>query len=127
MACARLWYGQGLGSYGTVFAFYNTQHAVDNLPQYYEYAHSDWLQLLAETGITGATLYALFLVLPLAALGGMRGVSAPPLYLLAGCGLILLYAWIEFPFGNPAVTLTFWICYFSAVRWAQLDRRERAG
>ncbi len=48
------------------------------------------------------------------------------LYSLLGCGLILAYAWVEFPFGNVAVTLAWWTCWFSAVRIAQLDARESA-
>ena len=126
MACDRPWFGWGLGSYGTIFTFYNTLHSRDNLPQYYADAHSDWLQLLAETGAIGTGLYLLFFLAPLFLLRRSGKIPSLPRYLLFGCGLILLYAWIEFPFGNPAVTLAFWTCYFSAVRWAQLDQRERA-
>jgi len=47
--------------------------------------------------------------------------SLLPRYLLTGCGLILLYAWVEFPFANPAVVLTFGATYYCAVRYALLD------
>jgi O-antigen ligase len=128
MVCDRPWFGWGLGSYGTVFSFYNTQTSpVDKLPVFYADAHSDWLQLLAETGVTGTLLYLAFLLLPLRLIRCFSKISVLPHYLFAGCGLILLYASIEFPFGNPAVTLAFWTCYFCAVRWAQLDQSERAG
>jgi uncharacterized membrane protein len=49
-----------------------------------------------------------------------------PAYLLAGCGLILLYATVEFPLGNLAVVLTWWVCFFSAVHYARLYDREAA-
>ena len=125
MAGEQPWFGWGLGSYGTVFSFYNTQTSpIDKLPVYYADAHSDWLQLFAETGAIGTLLFLGFLLAPLLTLR-RRTITTLPRYLFAGCGLILLYACIEFPFGNPAVTLTFWICYFAAVRWAQLDQRER--
>ena len=125
MACDRPWFGWGLGSYGTVFMRYNTQVSpADKLPVYYEDAHSDWLQLFAETGAIGISLFAFFLLLPLIQLDRFRQISGLPRYLFAGCGLILAYAWLEFPFGNPAVTLTFWTCYFCAIRWAQLERHE---
>jgi len=127
MACARPWFGWGLGSYGTAFAFYNTQHSVDNLPQYYENAHSDWLQFIAETGAIGTFFLLGFLLVPLLQLRKLRQITALPLYLFGGCGLILLYAGIEFPFGNPAVTIAFWSCLFAAVRWSQIDQRERTG
>ena len=125
MACEQPWFGWGLGSYGTIFSFYNTLQSSDHLPQFYADAHSDWLQLFAETGAIGTLLFLGFLLAPLLTLR-RRAMTTLPRYLFAGCSLILLYACIEFPFGNPAVTLTFWICYFTAVRWAQLDQRERA-
>lgn len=127
MANDKPWFGWGLGSYGTVFTFYNNLLSGDNLPQYYEDAHSDWLQLLAETGTIGTMLFSAILLTPLLLLRGRRATSALPRYLFAGCGLILLYAGIEFPFGNPAVTLFFWICYFCAVRWIQLESHEHSG
>ena len=125
MASDRPWFGWGLGSYGTVFSFYNTESSpIDKLPVYYEDAHSDWLQLFTETGVTGTALYLIFILVPLFSLRRLTKISSLPRYLLAGCGLILLYAWIEFPFGNPAVTLVFWTCLFCAVRWAQFDQCE---
>jgi len=128
MARDRPWFGWGLGSYGTVFSFYNTQTSpIDKLPVYYEDAHSDWLQLFAETGAIGIAAYLLFLAAPLSTVRRLQKTSALPGYLLAGCGLILLYAWIEFPFGSPAVTIAFWTCFFCAVRWAQFDQHERVG
>jgi O-antigen ligase len=127
MANDRFWFGWGLGSYGTVFALYNTQHASDNLPQYYEDAHSDWLQLLAETGAIGTALFLALLVAPLLLLRRLEKISSLPLYLFAGCGPISLYAWVEFPFSNPAVALTFWTCYFCAVRWVQLESHKHSG
>ena len=128
MACDRPWFGWGLGSYGTVFMRYNTQTSpVDRLPVYYQDAHSDWLQLFAETGVIGSLFYLLLLLVPLSFLRPFKQISALPTYLLAGCGFILLYAWIEFPFGNPSVTMTFWTCFFCAVRWFQIEQRELAG
>jgi O-antigen ligase len=128
MACDRPWFGWGLGSYGTVFMRYNTQTSpVDRLPVYYQDAHSDWLQLFAETGAIGTILLLGFLLVPVFQLRQLRQITALPRYLLGGCGLILLYAGIEFPFGNPAVTIAFWTCFFAAVRWAQIDQREHTG
>jgi hypothetical protein len=34
--------------------------------------------------------------------------------------LIALYAWVEFPFANPAVMLVFWLSLLTAVRYHQL-------
>ena len=41
---------------------------------------------------------------------------------LVACGLVVLYATIEFPFGNIALVLTWWFCFFAALRYAQLER-----
>lgn len=124
MTMDKQWFGWGLGSYGSVFRNYNTLQSSDGLPQYYEYAHSDWLQLLAETGMIGAALYACFILLFFRPLRRFRNVASLPRYLFSGCTLILLYAWIEFPFGNPAVTLFFWIGLFGAVAWIKLDQSK---
>lgn len=124
MFCERPICGWGLGSYGTVFTRFNTQVAADRLPQYYEDAHSDWLQALAETGWIGGALRAFMVILPAITLFRSRPWRATTAYPLFGCVLILIYAWVEFPFGNVAVTLAWWTCWFSAVRLAQLDARE---
>ena len=127
MARDSLAYGWGLGSYGTVFMRYNTRESIDRLPQFYENAHSDWLQLLAETGLVGLSLIAAFFL----GLGFLLLRAAPlpafSLYLLAGCVLILLYAWIEFPLQNSAVRIAFWLSLFTAIRYAQLDEHEHPG
>jgi hypothetical protein len=44
--------------------------------------------------------------------------------MLAGCALVLLYAWVEFPFANPAVMISFWCCLYCASRYAQLSQTE---
>lgn len=126
MAKDRLAFGWGLASYPTVFVLYNRQNAPDRLPVYFEDAHSDWLQSVAEVGLVGSACRALLVLLPLAALWRSRPLSAPIVYPLIGCGLLLAYAWVEFPFGNVAVTAAFWLSFFAAVRLAQLEARERA-
>jgi hypothetical protein len=45
-------------------------------------------------------------------------------YLLAGCTVLMLYALVEFPFGNLAVVFAWWIACFSAVQYARLHDRE---
>ncbi len=125
MAADRPAFGWGLGSYPAVFQRYNTQQSTDGLPIFYVDAHSDWLQSLAETGFTGTALLGLLVLIPVVAT--LRHRPGPlPAYLLAGCGLVLLYAWIEFPFGCPAVIAAFWVVLFSATRLAQLDAHDRA-
>jgi O-antigen ligase len=124
MAAQKPWFGWGLESYAHVFRIFNTQRSPDLwvwIPFYAE-AHNDWLQSLAETGFVGTALLLLLGFLPLRAVRRQCFASVVPRYLLAGCALLLLYAWVEFPFANPAVLLTFCACWYLGVRYADLDR-----
>jgi O-antigen ligase len=126
MARDKLWFGWGMDSYPHVFSrFYNTQTSrVDRLPVFYRDAHSDWLQAFAEHGLVGSALLAWCALLPLRSLKGKQLRSPVPLYLLGGCAFVLVYAWIEFPFANVSVVLTWWLCWFSAVQYGRLQDRE---
>jgi O-Antigen ligase len=120
MARPRLLFGWGMGSFPSVFGLYNTQVAKgDHIPVVYHDAHSDWLQSVAELGFVGTALIALAVLLPLLAIRGM-GVTHIPYFILAGCALVGAYAWIEFPFGNVAVVLTWWLLFFCAVQYSRL-------
>jgi len=126
MAEAKPWFGWGLESYAHVFRIFNTQRAAETwvwIPFYAE-AHSDWLQAFAEVGLIGTVLLVLLGLLPLLSVSWRRSRSLVPRYLLGGCGLLLLYAWVEFPFANPAVLLTFCALFYSAVRYAALDQPD---
>jgi O-antigen ligase len=125
MAREHLSFGWGLGSYPTVFTLFNTQESsVDRLPVYYADAHSDWLQSIAEVGVVGSACRGLLLLLPLIAAARRRGRSTLSAYLLSGCTVLLLYALIEFPLGNPAVKFTFFLCFFCAIRLVMLRGGE---
>ncbi|MFI5335199.1 MAG: O-antigen ligase family protein [Opitutales bacterium] len=127
MAMERPWFGWGLESYGDVFRIFNTQRAVESWfgQPYYRAAHSDWLQSVAENGVVGTGLILLLGLLPLRHSSWRRLSSTLPLYLLAGCGLVLLYAWVEFPFANPSVLIAFWTALYVASRYAILDREAQ--
>jgi len=123
MAAEKPWFGWGLESYAYVFRVFNTQRAAELwiwIPFYAE-AHNDWLQSLAEVGFVGTGLLALLVLLPTVAVRWRRVDSILPRYLLAGVGIVLLYAWVEFPFANPAVMLTCWLTFYCAIRYATLS------
>lgn len=120
MGRERLLFGWGMGSYPSVFPLFNSQESrIDHLPVIYHDAHSDWLQSVAEIGLVGTALIGAAVGLPLFA---SRRARLPMLsfFLLSGCVLIAAYAWIEFPFGNVAVVLVWWLCYFSAIQYIRL-------
>ena len=114
-----------MGSYPHVFTFFNTKVSrADRLPVFFADAHNDWLQALAEHGIVGSALLGLCAIVPLRRLR-LRHVSSPvPAYLFAGCALILAYAWLEFPFGNPAVVYCWWLCFFCAIHYVRLSQPD---
>jgi O-antigen ligase len=126
MAEAKPWFGWGLESYAHVFRMFNSHRANEGWAwiAFYAEAHNDWLQALAEVGFVGTGLLVLLGLLPLATVRWARVASPIPRYLLAGCGLLLLYAWMEFPFANPAVLLTFCAVFYCAVRYAELDAAQ---
>lgn len=126
MALDRPWTGWGLESYRTVFVRYNTEGSPrDHLIHHYDQAHSDWLQSLAETGFIGTALLVLTGILPLwSTRRALLARGGPGRMLLGGCALIVTYAWVEFPFANPAVTVAFWVLFFAGVRYTVLSESE---
>jgi O-antigen ligase len=123
LARQKPWFGWGLESYGTAFQLIRPRPlaAKRQYESSYVEAHSDWLQSIAETGFVGTILVMLMAILPLSTLRWRDLRQALVAYPLAGCGLITLYAWIEFPFGNGAVLIAFWLSFFAAIRYAQLS------
>ena len=110
-------FGWGISSFGTVFPLYRQ---ADTTGLHYEHAHSDWLQSLAENGGVGTLLLVLVAARFLAPLR-RRGLKPFAGWLLAGCGLTVLYAAVEFPFENPAVLALWWTLFFAALRHARLS------
>lgn len=128
MARARPWFGWGAGSYPHVFQLYNTAepNPIDKLPRFFHDAHNDWLQAVAEHGLIGATVLALCAIVPLATVGRRAGNNRLSRRLLAGCAVVLAYAAIEFPFGNFAVLLTWWLLFAVALRYGILSEPKAA-
>ncbi len=121
MARERPAFGWGMGSFPSVFPLYNSQKpGIDRIPVVYHDAHSDWLQSIAEIGCVGTLLIGASVALPARVLF-RRHVSKLPYFLAAGCILVAAYAWVEFPFGNVAVVLAWWLCFFSSVQYLRLS------
>ena len=115
-------WGWGFGSYGYVFHRYNSQSApATRWPTIFEDAHSDWLEALAEIGIVGTTLVVGMALGPLLTVRRFVFSGPFPGFLFTGATLLALYAMIEFPFANPAITLSFWTVLFMGLRYAGLE------
>lgn len=121
MADEKPWFGWGMGSYAHVFRRFNSQHAKDVPGQpFYAEAHSDWLQTIAETGLTGLVCW---LALGWGLLRAARNCArqCPPVRpLLAAVCLVVAYALVEFPFTNLAVVFLLWALVFAIVRYGEL-------
>jgi O-antigen ligase len=123
MAKARPLFGWGMASYPHVFMLYNTQEPDrrDHLPVFYGAAHNDWFQALAEHGFVGTALLGLCALVPFAGLHRPLFDNPIPTCLMLGCAAIVAYALVELPFENVAVVLSWWLCFFCAVRYARLS------
>lgn len=116
-------FGWGLDSYDVAFQLIRPRSlmAYRQYERSYATAHNDWLQSLVETGFSGTLLLMLTAALPIASLRGASLRHPLVIYPLAGIGLTLLYAMVEFPFSSGAFLVLFWTSLFIAVREAQLQ------
>lgn len=126
MAAEKPWFGWGMDSYPRVFTVFNTRVSVDRLPVFYQDAHSDWLQALAEHGRVGTALLIALALVPLWSTRRLLRDCSFAHPLLAACGLLVLYAALEFPFGNFAVVLTWWTVFHCALRYAEVTATAAA-
>jgi O-antigen ligase len=126
MAKERPLFGWGMGSFPSVFALYNTQvPRGDHIPVVYHDAHSDWLQSIAEIGFAGTSLIGAAVAMPFIATRKRR--KGPiPFFIYVGLVLVTGYAWIEFPFGNVAVVLGWWLFFFCAIQYLRLSDLDGA-
>jgi O-antigen ligase len=121
MAADRPAFGWGLESYGSIFLNYSRVPAdINGVVNTFEDAHSDWLQALAELGFVGVALLVLFAALPLVETLRRARPRIAEIWPLAACCLVAAYAWVEFPFANPAVVALWWVSWFAALRGLQL-------
>ena len=117
MARDRPWFGWGPGSFEIVFPVYqgNYLRSADGRPEArIEDAHNDWLQLLAECGVIGASLIVLPFGVCLAR--GWKSDSYAARWIAAMCALVGIYALIDFPFRNPAVLMLCTVIVTTAYR-----------
>lgn len=137
LAQSSLWFGHGAGNFRYVFPqtqqnhpeiwrrrFYNRQGtAYTEKRIFWEYAHNDYAQLLAELGLIGAVFFCGTVLLILGA-ARRNALWRQPflLLLLAGPLFVAFSAWTDFPTHNPAILVG--VCAITALtlRWATLAR-----
>jgi O-antigen ligase len=108
---AHPWLGTGLGTFITVYP----QYASFDSAKLVDYAHNDYLQLLAEAGMVGlAAIVAFFLILYGMGLRRLRQVKDPfeqalRLGALVACSGMLLHSLVDFNLHIPANALLFFL------------------
>ena len=140
MAKDSMVFGHGIGEYRFLFPLYQQNYQeiwmsrrwdgtqgkfVPHGRIFWEYAHNDHAQLLAEMGLIGATLAGLALVFVFICGWQVNLFSQFGLLLiLGGLAMVLATAAVDFPLHNPAVLFTTGAVGALTLRWAQLSRRS---
>ncbi len=132
MAKDNLVTGWGAGSYRHYFPVYQRHypdiHIVPwnkNLRMRWEYAHNDYVQLLAELGLIGASILAAMLLAGLRHFVRHRVWQRPHLmFILLALTITAAHAWVDFQFHNPAI-LVLWCASAALVgRWTEFESRS---
>lgn len=137
MAKDNLVTGWGAGSFRHYFPVYQREYpeiyqvsrgpSRPPLTMRWEYAHNDYVQLLAELGLIGASLILAMLACGVRHLMKLRVYARPHLmFIVLALVITAAHAWVDFQFHNPAI-LFLW-CASAALlgRWAELES-PRAG
>ena len=121
------WQGTGAGSFRYHFPFTQQKYSGLHFRQdYFEHAHSDYLQALMEYGIFGSLpLFLFFLLLVGRAVVACLLRPAVHLPILAGIGVFCLHAWWDFPAQCPSVLLTLVFVLAIMGRWGLVDASKQ--
>jgi hypothetical protein len=103
--------GSGVGSFQPV---YRTQEPLDMVTTtYMNHAHSDWLEILLETGLCGMVLASMFLVWWLRRASTILKAEEPDHFARAAIiaiAAILLHSIVDYPLRTAAISAVFAIC-----------------
>jgi O-antigen ligase len=130
MAKDNLACGWGAGCFRYYFPVYQVRYPeIDRDPDvgaklYWEHAHDDYVETLAEVGLVGSSLAALWLGCAAWLMIRAR-VWENPLALFATLGLVItaVHSAVDFNFQNPAILLTWCALVPAIILWAERDKR----
>jgi O-antigen ligase len=132
MAKDNLITGWGAGSFRHYFPVYQRHYPeIYKVPgnptvvMRWEFAHNDYVQLLAELGLIGAALILSMLIAMGLHFLQQKSYLQPHLMLiLLGLLITTLHAWVDFQFHNPAI-LFLWCASIALLgRWAEFEHRR---
>lgn len=114
-------FGWGMDSFTQLLPFYADDTLLGSR---HDRATSDILQTLAEVGILGCLpICILIAYLTIRYFRGQHDIHLTN-HMLLGCVGCIICACFDAPFMSPAVFLSFFIIFFSALRWANLSRNR---
>jgi O-antigen ligase len=132
MAKEHAFAGSGAGSFRFLFPKYQQHYpeiSIDNGKRmYWEHAHNDYLEVLAEYGLIGVGILGsaiLFLVTKLLRLYAWQ--HSLPLFVVLGLGITAIHSLVDFGFYNIAILTTWCVLSFGTVRWLELEELATSG
>jgi O-antigen ligase len=114
-------FGWGVDSFQQLAPFYLDDSL---LGARYDRVTSDALQLLAEVGIVGTAVTVLILALLMFHYIRRKLDVRTTNHLLIGCIGVVVMAFFDTPLMSPAVFLSLFVVFFSALRWAVVSRNK---
>lgn len=119
--------GSGLESFGVAYTRFDTANGMYRI----EHAHNDYLQMLADGGVVGFALIAVFVFFLFR--GGLRTIReskdrfrrSAAVGALAGCFGVLVHSFVDFPLRTNANMFFFLLLAAIAVRKVRSHRVER--
>lgn len=123
---ASPWLGHGANSFEFIFPQYQQHYPTiwkrGKLHLFWEFAHNDIAQTLAELGIFGSSLIVLGWLWGIGRFLRIRAWANPlSITLLLGMTCTVAHSWGEFVFQNPAILITWVALGVISLRWAELD------
>jgi len=128
------WLGHGAGSFKLIFPQYQQHYPSiyefhvtvkgKKVPRrfFWENAHNDIAQTLAEFGLVGTGLIALGMLWGLVRFVRIRAWANPiSITLILGLIATLIHSWGEFVFQNPAILVTWAALGIISLRWSELE------
>jgi O-antigen ligase len=116
--------GSGIGSFQTVYMAAEPLNDVS--PIYFNHAHNDYLELLLETGLVGAALFAAFAVWLAARIARIWTSHGDDLG--AACTLVILllmaHSLVEYPLRTEALAVLFAFACATIAVWRPEARRQ---
>jgi O-antigen ligase len=134
MAQDKLVTGWGAGSFRHYFPVYQRHYPEIYRPSLkskrtlrWEYAHNDYVQLLAELGLLGAGMVLAMLSCGINHLVRQRIWLKPHLlYIAVALAITAAHAWVDFQFHNPAILFLWCASAVLLGRWAEQENRRSA-